>query len=294
MTPIHTVGERPLPVVLPPARDELLSSWLRRHAVFYGITEPMFLSWLGLGARSLRCLDGRLSLGQLARIAEKFRRNPKAILEMTHALLPAESASLVRSGRMGQFCRVCWDGHLAADAQGVVMKSWGEGWRVTCPVCGSALSEGDRPRRSDHTVRDSSPFSKHWDAARTGEDIVNRQLRGEATPLASPVAMMRLLLILRHIQVDASSGLYSKSWLLDEIVPGFDAEALRVSPSISKGATAFVPLHLRIALLAGLATAAKDAFGAIRRLRPACRLFYVRRFDELAAAALGESGNFSI
>jgi len=254
----------------------------------------MFLSWLRLGARNLRCLDGRLSLGQLARIVEKFRCDPKAVLEMTHAVLPTEFTPLVRSRRMGQFCRPCWDGHIAADAQGVVMKSWGEGWRVTCPVCGSALSEGDRPRRSDHTVRDTSPFSQNWDAARTGEDIVNRQLRGGPTPLASPVAMMRLLLILRHIHVDASSGLYRKSWLLNEIVPGFDAEALRVSPSIGKGATAFVPLHLRIALLAGLASAAKDAIGTVRRLRPACRLFYVRRFDELAAAALAETGDFSI
>ena len=45
-----------------------------------------------------------------------------------------------------------------------------------------------------------------------------------------------------------SSELYRKSWLLNDVVSGFDAEALRVSPSISNGATAFVPLHLRVAL----------------------------------------------
>ena len=93
---------------------------------------------------------------------------------MTHAPLPAEFAPL----------RSCWDRHLAADAQGVVMKSWRKGWRVTCPVCGSPLSEGDRPRRSDDKVRDTSSFfSKDCDAARKGEDIVNRHL---STPLASP------------------------------------------------------------------------------------------------------------
>ena len=37
MTASLIVGERPLPVVLPPARDELLSSWLRRHVAFYGV-----------------------------------------------------------------------------------------------------------------------------------------------------------------------------------------------------------------------------------------------------------------
>ena len=148
------------------------------------------------------------------------------------------------------------------------MKSWREGWRVTCPVCNSPLSEGDRPRRSDDTVRDTSPFSKDWDAARKGEDIVNRHLRGEPTPLASPIAMMQLLLILSWRRAETSSELYRKSWLLNDLVPGFDAEALRVSPSISKGATAFVPLHLRVALLAGLASAAKGAvarYGACGR-----------------------------
>ncbi|MBB4200018.1 hypothetical protein GGD83_003845 [Rhodoblastus sphagnicola] len=101
------------------------------------------------------------------------------------------------------------------------------------------------------------------------------------------------MLILRRLQLEASSGLYGKSWLLNEIVPGFDAEALRVTPAISKGATALAPLHLRVALLAGLATATKDAVGAIRRLRPRCRPFYLRRLDELAAAALGGDYDFS-
>jgi hypothetical protein len=110
-------------------------------------------------------------------------------------------------------------------------------------------SEGDRPRRSDDTVRDTSPFSKDWDAARKGEDIVNRHLRGEPTPLASPIAMMRLLLILSWRRAEPSSKLYRKSWLLNDLIPGFDTEALRVSPSISKGATAFVPLHCFICAL---------------------------------------------
>ena len=274
--------------------NELLSSWLRRHVAFYGVTEPIFTSWLRLGTKNLRSLDGQLGLDQVARIVEKFRCDPNAVLEMTHAPLPAEFAPLVRSSKPRQFCRSCWDRHLAADAQDVVMKSWREGWRVTCPVCGSPLSEGDRPRRSDDTVRDTSPFSKDWDAARKGEDIVNRHLRGEPTPLASPIAMMRLLLILSWRRAEPSSKLYRKSWLLNDLIPGFDTEALRVSPSISKGATAFVPLHLRVGLLAGMATAAKEAVSTVRRLRPACRPFFLRRFDELAAAALGERNDFSI
>ena len=105
---------------------------------------------------------------------------------------------------------------------------------------------------------------------------------------------MRLLLILSWRRAEPSSKLYRKSWLLNDLISVFDTEALRVSPSISKGATAFVPLHLRVGLLAGMATAAKEAVSTVRRLRPACRPFFLRRFDELAAAALGERNDFSI
>ena len=114
-------------------------------------------------------------------------------------------------------------------------------------------------------------FQRTGDAARKGEDIVNRHLRGEPTPLASPIAMMRLLLILSWRRADTSSEFYRKSWLLNDVVPGFDVEALRVTPTISKGATAFVPLHVRVALLARLASATNDAVGMVRYLRPACR-----------------------
>ena len=294
MTTRLTVAERPLPVVVKPASDELLSSWLRRHAAFYGLTEPMFASWLCLGTKNLRSLDNRLSLGAITRIVEKFRCDPKAIIEMTHASLPAEAAPLVRAGKQNQFCCPYWERHLAGDVASVVLKSWQEGWRITCPVCGSPLSEGERPRRGAETVRDTSPFLKIWEDAREGENMVNQCLNGQPTPLESPVAMMRLLLILSWRRAEMSPQLYRKSWLLNEVMPGFDTEALRVKPSISKGATAYVPLHLRIALLAGLAAAAKDAIGTVRYLRPACRPFYLRRFDELTAAARGDSADFSI
>ncbi|MBG0804204.1 hypothetical protein IYW41_01030 [Methylocystis sp. H15] len=55
-----------------------------------------------------------------------------------------------------------------------------------------------------------------------------------------------------------------------------------------------VPLYLRIALLAGLAVAAKNAADTIQRLRPFCRPVYRKRFDELAYAALGMPLEFSI
>jgi hypothetical protein len=73
MSTVIDANSKPLPVVLKAARDELLSSWLARHARFYGVTGPFFAKWLGLGEIRLLALDHRLSLGQIARLTDKFR-----------------------------------------------------------------------------------------------------------------------------------------------------------------------------------------------------------------------------
>jgi hypothetical protein len=90
------------------------------------------------------------------------------VVGMTHSSLSAEMAAMIGTGKAVQFCRSCHEQHQAADACGAVLKSWHEGWRITCPVCCSPLSEGARPRSGDDTIRDTSPFSKNWDTAING------------------------------------------------------------------------------------------------------------------------------
>lgn len=48
--------DKPLPVVLKPVLDELLSSWLGRHAAYYGVTGPFLANWLMLGTSKLSAL----------------------------------------------------------------------------------------------------------------------------------------------------------------------------------------------------------------------------------------------
>jgi len=83
---------RPLPVVLKPIADELLSSWLARHAAYYGVTGPFFAKWLMLGTSNLSVLDHGLGLTQLARLSERLRRDPIALIAMTFIDAPAGSA----------------------------------------------------------------------------------------------------------------------------------------------------------------------------------------------------------
>ena len=52
-----TQAVRPFPVVLPTLPDELLSSWIQRHANFYGVSGGRLLLHCGVHAVSLRSLD---------------------------------------------------------------------------------------------------------------------------------------------------------------------------------------------------------------------------------------------
>ena len=105
---------KPLPVVLKAARDELLSSWLARHARFYGVTGPFFAKWLGLGDFRLSALDYRLGLEQVARLTEKFRCDPVTLIGMTHIdTCDGQVCDLISRGRPLQICYPCADRYAA-------------------------------------------------------------------------------------------------------------------------------------------------------------------------------------
>ncbi|MER9032721.1 TniQ family protein [Mesorhizobium sp. M0674] len=52
-------GTRPLPVILKPVPDELLSSWITRHGDFYGVAPLTMLRHAVPEATSLRQTDPR-------------------------------------------------------------------------------------------------------------------------------------------------------------------------------------------------------------------------------------------
>lgn len=60
---------RRLPVRLPPHSDELLSSWIGRHAAFYAVPPLVMLRHCLPEAPSLRAADLHLSSDQEARLA---------------------------------------------------------------------------------------------------------------------------------------------------------------------------------------------------------------------------------
>jgi len=246
---------RPLPVVLKPIADELLSSWLARHAAYYGVTGPFFAKWLMLGTRNLSVLDHRLGLAQVARLSEKLRCDPIALIAMTFIDTPAGSAEFICRNRAPQICRSCADRHAREGAPGAVSKHWRKAWRVTCPACGAPLSDTNERPDSGETLRDTSPFGCLWPEAIAGETLIERFLHGDSSFEYSPIALMRALLVQTWRPCGANGRDPSVGWALGAIFPEFDDLVRPIKRRINHAAVASLPIAFRPALLAGVSRA---------------------------------------
>ena len=257
---------RPLPVVLRPVADELLSSWLVRHAAYYGVTASFFAQWLMLGTRNLSALDHRLGLGQVARLSEKFCCDPITLIGMTFVDAPGRSAELICRGRAPQICRACDDRHAREGASGAVPKHWRKAWRVTCPTCGAPLCDTNERPDARETLRDTSPFGRLWPEALAGEAIIERFLRGDSSFELSPIALMRALLVQTWRPFGANGRDPARGWALGTLFPEFDELARPTKRRINHAAVAALPISFRPVLLAGLsrAIAHPAILGAIR------------------------------
>lgn len=87
---------RPFPVVLRPRPDELLSSWLMRHATYYGVTRRRLLDHVGILSPSVEALDREITLGQQIMLAGYFRRQPFEIAAMSYETARSTMRALIR------------------------------------------------------------------------------------------------------------------------------------------------------------------------------------------------------
>ena len=245
--------DKPLPVVLKPVLDELLSSWLGRHATYYGVTGPFFANWLMLGTSNLSTLDHRLGLLQVARLSEKLRCDPIALVGMTFVDKLEQSSDIICRGRVPQICRPCVDRYTQENASEAISKHWRNAWRVTCPVCGSPLSDTIEHRDNRESLRDTSPFGRLWSEALAGEEIIERFLGGDDSFEYSPITLMRLLLVQTWRPLSASYSYESAiGWVIGTVFPDFDVLARPIKRRITHNAISTLPICFRPALLAGL------------------------------------------
>jgi hypothetical protein len=255
---------RALPLIAPPSADELLSSWLTRIAQDYYIPSRGLLTHMGLSSPSVERLDLTLTFAQAIAISGFVRQTPNAIIGMTHAKLPIDCQSLVRVKYPQQSCRSCASRLKRDGAMGAVLKSWMQGWRVTCRACSGAIADV----WSDESRAKFEAFDQFEDEARAGEEIVESYAEKRQSFPVSPATMLRLLLLRRRPmprEVREQPELPRR--LIGTVIPDFDAIADYHGLNTAIGRSAVLPMIIRLRLLAGLAVVMKNPLERLSLMR---------------------------
>jgi hypothetical protein len=274
----------PLPLVLDEAPDESLSSWLNRHAQFYGIAPSTFCRRVGIDRLALSRIDHRLTTGAARTLANAMRRSPTEIVSMTHQQLQDRLAPMIARGEATQVCSVCQRRHRRDKRVTVVLKSWRHGWRITCPVCGCRLQDVE----GGEVIPPSDAFEHVWDEAKKGEELLTNIELLAADRAVFVVALLHLLLLHRSRARSDTQRQIERGRVLDIVVPGFD-DFDRRAPFTVNGATPLVVRStIRVALLAALSRTQNEP-DLYKRMENACSGRESIRFDAVKIKLLADA-----
>lgn len=124
---------KPLPHRPPPARDELLSSWIARLARANHCSVEELCGYIGLRQGKVPECAGDLGHVNWARLRAAVQRTPDVITAMT---LPDTTHLPVQciSRDDFQICKSCTD-----QTPGLILRHWRFAWSLTCETCGRPL-----------------------------------------------------------------------------------------------------------------------------------------------------------
>jgi hypothetical protein len=277
-------AKKQLPVVLPAAPNELLSSWISRHAAFYGVSPRVMLRHADPDARSLRAADDHLTDKQGGLLAHIFRREIIDIRCMTFANISSSARRLV-VGEPIQKCSTCATKNIGADLKAIILRSGLQAWRITCPVCGyrlSAVGQGGAANSGD-----GPPSLASWEEALGGERLLDDYAERGIQTWASPIDLLRLLLIRRDPKPIDPEHWIETPKILDLVVPGFDRFTVANGATIPPANKPILPLSLRPTLLAGVAIVERSGPKIIAELHDRTIGAYHAQFGAIAANILG-------
>lgn len=269
----------PLPVIFPPLRGELLSSWTSRHADFYGVT-PLTMLHHGLPeATSLGTIDLSLTRAQATRIAGMFGVSPKDVRDMSFAGVPKVAHRFIAKSPI-QRCGRCTQTDVSPPP---ILRSELQGWRITCPHCGEHYQD----KTNSDADRALSPYRA---AARRGETLLNNHAERRVETWLSPLEIARLLLMRRIPWPPPRDGDLWRYRLLGAIVPDLDAILAKQTSFPYSPKHPILPLHIRPALLAGVAIIDRAGPPMLKMLQAHVlgenRKRFVMATDHLVAPAL--------
>ena len=253
----HRQQIRPVPVILPPLADELLSSWVNRHAAFIGMSGVRLLRHYHIEVPTIRDLDLKLTCRQAATLSDVLRCSPHFVRNMTQSRGGRVRSRLIAIRRPPQICLSCARRHDAnAVTRGARLRSWMEGWRITCPICGTPLDEFRLFMRLIRADPADPLLVQNGCNARGGELIMDRASRrhGGGSDYA---ALMRSLLSRQAPRTTVREKTVATPRLLDLVVPGSENFFQRLAPENWPCAARLLPLSVRIPVLAGVAAVSR-------------------------------------
>lgn len=241
---------------LPPVVDELLSSWIGRHAAFYAVPPLVMLRHCLPEASSLRAIDLHLSSDQQIRLASVFCTDPAVMRRMTFGNV-VQSSHRFLAATPAQCCANCSPGETKPAP---ILRSQLLGWRISCPLCGSQLRDA-----AGREV--PSPFRRYRVAALRGETLLHDEAERGTGTWTSPADIARLLLMRRvPTRIPSVQDLW-RFRVLGAIVPDLDHVVAERQENLPTPAKPILPLHLRPALLAGVAIVERAGPEMLRMLR---------------------------
>ncbi len=269
----------PLPVTLPPLPDEVLSSWISRHADFYGVT-PLTMLRHGLPeATSLGTIDLSLTRAQATRIAGMFGVTRRLVRSLSFAGAPKAAHRFIAKFPV-QRCARCTQTDVCPPP---IFRSELQGWRITCPHCG----EPYRDKTNSDGDRTLTPYRA---VARHGETLLNIHAERGVETWLPPLEIARLLLMRRIPWPPPREGDLWRYRLLGTIVPDFDAILAKENAFPYSPKHTILPLYIRPALLAGVAIIDRAGPPMLKMLQAHVlgenRRRFVMATDHLVAPAL--------
>ncbi len=239
---IENTPPRQLPVRLSPYCDELLSSWICRHAAFYAVPPLVMLRHCLPEASSLRAADLELTGDQEIRLANMFATEPAVVRRMTFTNVAKSSRRLIAARPM-QFCKTCSQEHTEPSS---ILRSQLLGWRITCPLCGSQLRDAGK-------LELPSPFQQYRGAALRGEKLLDDEAERGIRTWTSTTEIARLLLMRRIPRPIPCEHDLWRFRVLGAIIPDLDHVVAEQQENLPTPAKPILPLPMRPALLAGVA-----------------------------------------
>ena len=278
--------KKQLPVILPPVADELLSSWIARHGAFYNVSPRAMLRHAVPNARSPRAADDHLTEEEGRLLAHIFRRELSGIRRMTFVNLQSSARHLIAAKAI-QTCQTCAVDKVDVGAIAPILRSWRQAWRITCPVCGSRLCA--RGQGSATANEDGVNSLASWPDALEGQRLLDDYAERGIRTWASPVDLLRLVLIRRDPKPIDPDHWIETPKVLDLIVPGFDRLVAATGTVIPPAGRPILPLSLRPALLAGIAIVERSGPRIIAELHGRTIGAYHAHFGTVAARILASN-----